>query len=55
MNPDFSHHAIFYDVLIITEINAVTDSPIMLYFDILDGIAVYPFRTMKQWWEDEAY
>ncbi len=31
---------------IVTEINAVTDTQIMLYFGILDGIAVYPFRTM---------
>jgi hypothetical protein len=42
-------------VLIVTEINAVTDSQIMLYFGILDGIAVYLFRTMKQWWEDEEH
>ncbi len=42
-------------MLIVIEINAVTDSQIMLYLGILDGIAVYLFRTMKQWWEDEEH
>ena len=42
-------------MLIVTEFNAVTDSQKMLYFGISDGIAVYPFGTMKQWWEDEEY
>ena len=34
-------------VLIITEINDVTDSQIMLYFGKSDGKAVYPFRTTR--------
>ena len=36
-------------MLIVTEINAVIDSQIMLYFRILDGIAVYLFRTIKKY------
>jgi hypothetical protein len=42
-------------VLIFTENNAVTGSEIILYFGIMDGIAVYLYRTMKQWWEDEEH
>jgi hypothetical protein len=42
-------------VLIFTENNAVTGSEIILNFGIMDGIAVYLYRTMKQWWEDEEH
>ena len=52
MKHDF-HTCPIYHVLIVTEINDVTDSQIMQYFGILDGIALYPSRIMKQWWTDE--
>ena len=40
-------------MLLASEINDVTDSQMMLYFRIFDGIVVHPFRIMKQWWTDE--
>ena len=43
----------FHYVLIFTEINDFTDSQIMLFYGILDVIAVSSFRIMKQWRADE--
>ena len=54
--PIFTPCPIYHALIVtVTEINDVTDSQIMLYFGILDGIAVYMFRTMKQWWEYEEH
>ncbi len=41
-------------MLIFTEINDVTDSQFMLFYGILDVIAVCSFRIMKQWRADEV-
>ena len=39
-------------MLIGPEINDGTDSQIMLYVGISNGIAVYPIRTTNQRWKD---
>lgn len=53
-NPIFTPCPIF-NVLIGTEINDVADSQMLLNFGISDGIALYPFRIMKQWRADEEH